>query len=376
MIQERLKNLGRHFQLLLSTSSGIVGILLVALWVASLTAEGLDSIGPLILVAAAAAFVVSSQRIRLAQQVAAFQNLKRLYDSQLAERAVVESERVRLNAQVTELRRPKVEADAQVLLRMHYRELARRGSTLPPFSDVEFRCRSQNGEDGILLYAFSLIGTTTKRVVEIGAGDGLECNAANLIINHGWQGLLIDGDPGSVARGRASYSTLADTWVAPPMFKHAWVTMENVDSVVSSQGFDGPIDLLSLDIDGNDYWIWKGLTCICPRVVVLEFNASCGPDESLAMSYRADYRLDLTQGPYRCGASLPAFAKLAKTKGYRLVGIQSLGFNAFFVRDGVGEELLPEKTSRECFEQNERLKAWQPDWLEAILSGAEPWTEV
>ena len=180
---------------------------------------------------------------------------------------------------------------------MHYRELAGRGSPLPPLSDVEFRCRSQNGEDGILLYIFSLIGTTSKRLVEIGAGDGLECNAANLIINHGWQGLLIDGDPGSVARGRASYSTFTDTWVAPPTFKHAWITMENVDSVVSSEGFAGPIDLLSLDIDGNDYWIWKGLTCIGPRVVVLEFNASCGPDESLAMSYRADFRLDLRQLP-------------------------------------------------------------------------------
>ncbi|MCM3881628.1 MAG: hypothetical protein ND807_16080 [Vicinamibacterales bacterium] len=270
----------------------------------------------------------------------------------------------------------KASAETQILLRLQYRELALRGTHLPDFSDVEFRYRSQNGEDGILLYIFSLIGTTNRRVVEICAGDGLECNAANLIINHGWQGLLIDGDPEQVARGRRFYATCRSTAISPPTLKDAWITRENVNSVVTDAGFGGQIDLLSLDIDGNDYWVWKALTSVEPRVVVLEFNAACGPERPVAMSYQEGYRLDVTKRPYRCGASLAAFVGLAKARGYRLVGLQSLGFNAFFVRNPVGENLLPEYSAQECFARNERLKTWQPAWLDSILSGAEPWEDV
>ena len=272
---------------------------------------------------------------------------------------------------------PSAEAQiGQVLLRLKYQELARTAASLPRFSDVEFRCYSQNGEDGILLYIFSLLGTSNRRVVEICAGDGIECNAANLIINHGWRGLLLDGDPELVARGRSFYATCPNTFVAPPTFVNAWITAENVDALVASHGFAGPIDLLSLDVDGNDYWLWNALTCISPTVVVLEFNGACGPERSVTMSYKPDYRLDLTVQPYRCGASLPAFVKLARAKDYRLVGVQSLGFNAFFVRKGVGEQLLPELPVGECYERNERLRDWAPSWLEVILSGAEPWEDV
>jgi hypothetical protein len=265
---------------------------------------------------------------------------------------------------------------AQVLLRLQYQEIARRGINLPDFSDVEFRCYSQNSEDGILLYIFSLIGTTNRRVVEICAGDGIECNAANLIVNHGWQGLLFDGSEDQVARGREFYSSCRNTCISPPTFLQAWVTAENVNALVSGAGFGGDIDLLSVDVDGNDYWIWKALSVVNPRVVVLEFNAACGPEKSITISYKPDFVLDFSKQPYRCGASLPAFVKLARTKGYRLVGVQSLGFNAFFVRDGVGEALLPERSVQECYEGTERLRAWAPTWLELLMSGDQRWDEV
>ena len=265
----------------------------------------------------------------------------------------------------------------QVQLRLHYRWLARQGrDQLPPFADVEFRCFSQNGEDGILLYLFSLIGAETRTAVEICAGDGIECNAANLIVNHGWQGLLFDGDREQVARGKAFYAACRTTWVSPPTVVDAWITAENVNALVGAHGASGPVDLLSLDIDGNDYWIWKALDCIQPRVVVLEFNGSCGPERSVAMAYDPDYRLDLAAPPYRCGASLPAFVKLGRAKGYRLVGVQSLGFNAFFVRDGVGEDLLPEVSPRECYRHTVRLRHWNDSALDAILSGKERWEDV
>ena len=265
---------------------------------------------------------------------------------------------------------------AQVQLRLHYQALARRNEPLPSFPDVEFRCFSQNGEDGILLYVFSLIGTINRKVVEICAGDGIECNAANLIVNHGWQGLLFDGDSQQVARGTAFYATCRTTWVSPPTLVNAWITAENVNALVSSHGAVGPVDLLSLDIDGNDYWVWKALDCIQPRVVVLEFNGSCGPDRSVSMSYDPDYRFDVASEVSRCGASLAAFTKLGRAKGYRLVGLQSFGFNAFFVRDGVGEDLLPAVSPGECYERTERLRGWSAGALDFILSGKERWEDV
>ncbi len=271
---------------------------------------------------------------------------------------------------------PSADQIAQVLLRLQYRDLARRATNLPEFPDVEFRCYSQNGEDGILLYIFSLLGTTNRRVVEICAGDGFECNAANLIINHGWQGLLFDGDADQVARGTAFYATCRNTWVSPPKFVSEWITAENVAALVASQGFGGPVDLLSLDVDGNDYWIWKALDFINPRVVVIEFNAQCGPESSITIAYHPDFRLDLTRLPYRCGASLSALVKLAASKGYRLVGVESRGINAFFVRQGLGEELLPSRSVRDCYQQTERLSAWQPATLDAMLSGTQVWQEI
>jgi hypothetical protein len=242
----------------------------------------------------------------------------------------------------------------QIQLRLQYQDLARRGIDLPTLEDVEFRCQSQNGEDGILLYIFALIGTTNRKVVEICAGDGIECNAANLLVNHGWSGLLLDGDAELVARGRAFYG---------------------VNSLVADHGFSGPVDLLSLDVDGNDYWIWKALDCVTPRVVVLEFNAGCGPDVSVTMSYQPDFRLDYTVQPYRCGASLSAFVKLARAKGYRLVGVQSRGFNAFFVRDGIGDRLLPERSVRECYDAVESLRRLTPADAQYLLGGPRLWWE-
>lgn len=264
----------------------------------------------------------------------------------------------------------------QVLLRLQYRELARRSPEgLPELADVEFRCYSQNGEDGILLFLFSLLGTADRRVVELGAGEGIECNAANLILNHRWQGLLVDGDPELIERGRAFYAQSRDVSIAPPALTAAWLTAENVDAFVSGQGFAGEVDLLSLDLDGNDFWIWQALDSVSPRVVVLEFNSVCGPEREISIAYDPDFRFDFSAQPYRIGASLPAFAKLGQEKGYRLVGVESFGINAFFVRAGLGEELLPTVTPVECFEQAVGLRAWKPADLELLLSQGR-WVDV
>ncbi len=239
-----------------------------------------------------------------------------------------------------------VEKGTQMLLSLKYKELLAEDVPLPSFEDVEFSSFSQNGEDGILFYIFSLIGTASRRCIEICAGDGIECNSANLVLNSGWEALLFDNDISKVRRGQQFYLKCKETSLWPPIFVNAWITAENVNSFITSNGFEGEIDLLSLDIDGMDYWIWKSIDCIVPRVVVVEYNNLWGPDKAVTVPYKPDFVAD--DSDYR-GASLAALVGLGREKGYRLVGCQRYGFNAFFIRSGIAEDIFPEIASSQCF---------------------------
>jgi hypothetical protein len=224
---------------------------------------------------------------------------------------------------------------------------------LPHLSQVGFKAFSQTDEDGILLYIFSIIGSATKKSVEICAGNGIECNTANLIINHGWHGLLVDGNEALVKSGIEFYKGNPHTYVYPPRFVHSWITRNNVNEVISKNGFEGEIDLLSIDMDGVDYWVWSAINSIAPRVVVVEYQDIIGPDKALTVPYDDTFNayehpttLDM---PNFCGASLPAFVKLGTSKGYRLVGCNRYGYNAFFIKNPLGEREIPEIDIMECF---------------------------
>ena len=106
-----------------------------------------------------------------------------------------------------------------------------------------------------------------------------------------------------------------------------------------------------MDLDGVDYWIWKAIQCISARVVVLEFNNLCGAEQSVTVPYSPDFRTEYNRfGADYSGASLPAFVKLAAEKGYRLAGCQRYGFNAFFIRSRIGEDIFPEIHASKCFD--------------------------
>lgn len=235
----------------------------------------------------------------------------------------------------------------QILLALRYQELARSGAPLPELHDVEFRSFSQHGEDGILLHLFSVLGATDRRVVEICCGDGVECNAANLIVHHDWHGLLFDGNAQKLTFGRAFYARLLNTLQHPPTLVHAWVDAEGVDQLIKSHGVEGEIDLLSLDMDGMDYWVCRALNVIRPRVIVAEYNAALGPKRRLTAPYRRDFRAVGEHG----GVSLAAFAKLLGERGYRLIGGERSGINAFFVRAELAGDRFPAVTSEQCFER-------------------------
>ena len=236
-------------------------------------------------------------------------------------------------------------------LQSNYRDMLSRNLQVPGVSNSGFRVYSQTDEDGILHYIFSMIGTVNKVCLDIAFASPNGANTTNLIVNNGWHGILVCGDEKEAKSAMGFFSSHPDTYIYPPKIYSQWITAENINQVVSHGLMDSNIqgneaDLLSLDIDGMDFWIWNALTAIAPRVVVVEYQDIWG-EESVTVPYKPDFnRFDIH--PDYFGASLPAFVKLAGTKGYRLVGCNKYGYNAFFVRNDIGQEVLPEVSCTEC----------------------------
>jgi hypothetical protein len=238
--------------------------------------------------------------------------------------------------------------------------------SVPKFSETGFRVFSQFEEDGKLLFIFSLIGMDNKIFVEIGSDDGINSNSSNLFFNFGWHGLFIDGNSNAIRRGRKFYSRYPHPWSFPPYFSCSMVKRENINEIITSSGISGEIGLLSIDIDGNDYWIWDAITVINPRVVLIETHNEFGM-ENIVVPYDPSYFYPGKHPVYH-GASPVAMAKLAKQKGYRLVGANDLGFNFFFVKNGFADELLPEvsvesvlkhPSAKAAYAKFEEIKGWE-----------------
>ena len=199
--------------------------------------------------------------------------------------------------------------------------------------NYERQAFSQYGEDGIIEEIFRRIGDGGRYVVEFGIEDGSECNSRNLIENHSWGALLIDGSPGFVEAARARYAG------RPVAVLERFITVENICSLFEEATVPREPDLLSIDVDGNDYWLWRAILGVYrPRVVVIEYNGRWVPPRDWVMPYKADHRWD---GSLYYGASLSALVKLGAEHGYTLVGCGFAGLNAFFVRDDLLGDHFP-----------------------------------
>lgn len=248
------------------------------------------------------------------------------------------------------------------------------------FREQELKIYSQNGEDGILLHIFSKIGTTNRLLVEIGMGAGtgwVECNTTNLLINLKWSGLLIEGNRENVIAAKNYFSSKLGIKQAQVNVIHSFVTAENIDELLADNGMVGKIDLLSIDIDGNDYWIWKAISAITPRVVVIEYNATLGDDKSITVKYDPSFdRHQKHPSGWYHGASLAALKNLANSKGYILVGCDSNGLNAFFVHKEAAIDKIDELSVPDAYyphkyraefgsvaEQFERIKHLPFDYI-------------
>ena len=203
-----------------------------------------------------------------------------------------------------------------------------------------YKVYSQNDEDGIIQEIFRRIGTTNKIFVEFGVQNGLESNCHFLLFN-GWNGLWIDGDEKMFKKLQEYFSGPLSTKQLTAI--NAFITVENINMLIGKEGnINGEIDLLSIDIDGNDYWVWEKITCVQPRVVVIECNPKFPPPCEWVMEYNQSHVWD---GSDNHGASLKSLELLGSRLGYSLVGTN--GINAFFVRSELVNDQFAEPLTAE-----------------------------
>ena len=247
----------------------------------------------------------------------------------------------------------------------HYYQDCAKSGNFPKLSDTGFRVFSQYEEDGKLLFIFSIIGMENNQFVEIGSNDGINSNCANLFFNFGWYGLFIDCDTWSIKRGKRFYNKYPNPLQYKPKFICEKVTRENVNQIIGEAGISGAIGLLSIDIDGNDYWVWDALSIIDPKVVIIETHNEFGLN-NIVVPYdpKSEYS---NKHPVYHGASPIAMVKLAKKKGYRLVGANQLGFNFIFIKNGIVDTIIPEvsvesvlthPSLQEGYKAYEEIKDW------------------
>ncbi len=211
--------------------------------------------------------------------------------------------------------------------------------------DHEFKVYSQWGEDGIIQYLINSIEIQNKVFVEFGVQDYRESNTRFLLQNNNWSGLVMDSSPEFIQLIRNE----------PLYFRHnlraecAFIDKDNINELLERNGIRGDIGLLSVDIDGMDYWVWEAITSVDPRIVICEYDSLLGYDRAVVTPY--DKSFDRSKAHYSYlygGSSIAALTSLATRKGYSLVGSNSNGVNAFFVRnDLVGS--LPVMTPREAY---------------------------
>jgi hypothetical protein len=210
----------------------------------------------------------------------------------------------------------------------------------------EFQVFSQFGEDGIIREIFRRIGTTNRYFVEFGVEDGSETNTTYLLYQ-GWKGLWIDGGRKNMASIRMSCANAIHTKQLTAI--ESFITAENIESIFARGNVPAEFDLLSIDIDRNDYHVWKAISAYRPRVVVIEYNAIFKPGDHFVVKYDANAMWDSSSN---CGASLESMVKLGEEKGYKLVGSTFAGLNAFFVREDVmGDHFTGPFTAENHYEE-------------------------
>ncbi len=187
-----------------------------------------------------------------------------------------------------------------------------------------------SGEDGILLKLINSVGCTNKNFIDIGSNDCINSNCANLAFHHQWKGVFIEGDRKTLERGKYIYTKYFKKNISLFSFVNTIVEPNNINTILKNATKSGEADLLSIDLDGNDYHIWKAIEVIRPKIVVVEVQIEKGIIDFIP-NYENNFELFEEDQPK--GASPLSMVKLAEAKGYQLVAANNEGYNLFFVRN-------------------------------------------
>jgi len=208
-------------------------------------------------------------------------------------------------------------------------ETARSKGRIESLAEVEFKVFSQWGDDGIIQWLVSNLEFPDRTFVEFGVENYRESNTRFLMMNNNWSGLVMDGSEANVTQiVNSEYF-----WKYGLSAKAVFIDKDNINGLLSASGFGREIGILHIDIDGNDYWIWKEIDAVSPIVVILEYNSVFGIDRPITIPYDKDFqRTGAHFSNLYYGASLSALHRLSAQKGYAFIGSNSAGNNAYFVR--------------------------------------------
>ena len=199
------------------------------------------------------------------------------------------------------------------------------------FRKVGFKVFSQWDEDGIIQYLINKLPIVHKTFIEFGVENFEESNSRFLMINDHWQGMVLDASASDIRYIQQDKVY----WQYDLQAVCTWITRENINELLQSSGFGEDVGLLSIDIDGNDYWIWEAIQSIRPRIVIVEYSSLFGL-QPISIPYKENFdRTVAHHSTLYYGCSLAALSHLAKKKGYLLLGSNIWGHNAFFVRSDV-----------------------------------------
>jgi hypothetical protein len=195
--------------------------------------------------------------------------------------------------------------------------------------DYEFKVFSQWGEDGIIQYLTKSIEIKNKTFIEFGVQDFFESNCRFLLMKDNWRGFVIDGSASNIERLKESYFY----WKHHLDTLDAFITRENINELLAKSGFEEDLGILSIDLDGNDYYILEAINFFKPRILICEYNPVFGSTRKISIPYQPDfYRTNTHFSNLYWGASLSAMTHIANKKGYALVGTNTASNNAFYVR--------------------------------------------
>lgn len=203
---------------------------------------------------------------------------------------------------------------------------------------------SQNYEDDIISEIFSRISPDQRTFLEIGVGNGVECNT-RLLMAQGWRGAWVESDHEAVSQIRTRFK--AEISSGQLTVYDSFITRDNINALIDASGLGNSVDLLSVDVDMNTHHIWEALT-VQPRVACIEYNASFPPTTDFGVPYKENAVWD---GSNWFGASLRRMEHIGRGKAMSLVGCDMMGANAFFVsNDCVGDHFLKPFNAETHFE--------------------------